>query len=86
MPMSYHFLCAGMRYRVVRSFTDFDGEPHPVGEEWIFVRTSFLPYDDGLSVFVEDESGQQRQIRMQWRDEAQGPVIDRLSDYLEVVA
>lgn len=84
--MSYHFLRAGMRYRVVRPFTDYDGETHPSGEEWIFVRTSFLPYDDGLSVFVEDESGQQRQIRLQWRDEAQGPVIDHLSDYVKAVA
>ena len=49
----------------------------------MLLRTSLLPYDDGLSIFVEDEPGQQRQIRMQWRDEAQGPVIDNLKDYLQ---
>ena len=71
--MSYYDLRPRIRYRVLRAFTDFDGQEHPVGEEWVLLRTSLLPYDDGLSIFVEDEPGQHRQIRMQWRDEAQGP-------------
>jgi Domain of unknown function (DUF3601). len=84
--MSYYFLRPGTRYRVVRAFADYDGQVHPEGEEWVFVGTSFLPYDDGLSVFVKDADGQQHQIRMQWRDEAQGPVIDHFSEYLEAVS
>ncbi|MBJ3784347.1 DUF3601 domain-containing protein [Devosia sediminis] len=80
--MSYHFLTSGAKYRVTQAFVDFDRRTHPVGEEWTFLRTSFLPYDDGLSIFVTDETGHERQIRMQWRDEEQGPIIERLSDYL----
>ena len=84
--MSYYFLKAGTRYRVTRSFVDFDGHTHAVGEEWTFLGTSFLPYDDGLSVFIADETGRERQIRMQWRDEAQGPVIDHFQDYLAAIS
>jgi hypothetical protein len=80
--MSYYFLQPGRRYRVVREFMDFDGRVHGEGEEWTFVGTNFLPYDDGLSVFVRGDDGHDRQIRLQWRDEAQGPVIDHLSEYL----
>src|SRR5690606_15598829 len=49
---SHQFLHAGHRYRVIRGFRDFDGDEHPPGERWIFHGSSFLPYDDGLSLFV----------------------------------
>jgi hypothetical protein len=39
-------------YGVVQSFRDFDGQEHPAGESWIFIGPSFLPHDDGLSLFV----------------------------------
>ena len=69
-------------YVVVKAFRDFDGGTHELGESWTFIGSSFLPYDDGLSLFAVID-GQPRQIRMQWRDEAQGPVIDNLKDYLQ---
>lgn len=66
---------------MVRAFRDFDGGVHPEGEVWTFIGSSFLPYDDGLSLFAVID-GTHRQVRMQWRDEEQGPIIDRLMDYL----
>lgn len=69
-------------YVVVRAFRDFDGAEHAIGESWTFIGSSFLPYDDGLSLFAVID-GQRRQIRMQWRDEAQGPIIDNLGAYLQ---
>ena len=76
-------LTAGERYRVRRAFTDFDGDTHRPGEEWTFLGSSFLPYDDGLSLFVSFDGEQEWQIRMQWRPEAQGKVLDALSEYIE---
>lgn len=73
----------GRDYEVVRPFRDYDGQEHATGESWTFIGSSFLPYDDGLSLFVAI-GGQRRQIRMQWRDEAQGPVIDELQDYVQL--
>lgn len=69
-------------YLVVQTFRDFDGGLHEPGESWTFIGSSFLPYDDGLSLFAVID-GQRRQVRMQWRDEQQGPIIDNLKDYLQ---
>lgn len=69
-------------YLVVRSFADFDGGQHMEGERWTFIGYSFLPYDDGLSLFAII-GGARRHIRLQWREEEQGPIIDRLEDFLQ---
>src|SRR5581483_7784594 len=59
-------------YRVVVAFADYDKGVHEVGEHWKFLRKSFLPYEDGLSLFVERGSGQETQIRLQCRPERAG--------------
>ena len=82
LDQAHLFLKAGRRYRVLRAFTDFDGDAHPPGEEWTFLGTSFLPYDDGLSIFVSLDGVREWQIRMQWRPEAQGGVLDSLSSHV----
>jgi hypothetical protein len=68
-------LVSGRTYSVIKSFTDSDGIIHPVGEQWRFVEKNFVPYDDGLSLFVERD-GQKTQFRLPWRDETQGQIID----------
>ena len=68
-------------YRVVTRFVDHDKDVHEVGERWRFLRKAFLPYEDGLSLFVE-QGGQKIHIRMQCREEEQGPVVDAFSDYV----
>jgi hypothetical protein len=78
----HQHLIPGRRYRVVREFRDYDRELHPVGESWTFLGSSFLPYEDGLSLFVSTDGIEERQIRMQWRPEEQGPVLDRLAEYV----
>ena len=45
-------LARGRRYRVIKAFRDFDGDEHPLDETWLFLGDSFLPYEDGLSLFV----------------------------------
>ena len=70
-----------MTYMVVQAFQDFDGNEHPVGETWSFIGSSFLPYDDGLSLFVAID-GERRHIRMQWREDQQGAIVDNLADYV----
>ena len=75
-------LTGGNRYKVVKEFTDFDHGVHPVGESWIFLGKSFSPYDDGLSLFVSLDGTQEWHIRMSWRPDDQGPIIDALGDYL----
>ena len=63
-------LISGKTYQVAGAFEDYDGMIHPVGERWRFVGKNFLPYEDGLTLLIE-QNGQDRSIRLQWRDETQ---------------
>lgn len=78
-------LIAGRTYRVTTAFDDFDGVTHPVGETWRFVSHDFLPYEDGLTLYIERE-GRPGAIRLQWRAEAQGHIASVFSDFVEETA
>lgn len=71
-------------YRISRAFKDYDGVFHPAGEYWRFVKKNFLPYDDGLTLYIEKD-GQELSFRLQWRTESQGQLIDHFSDYVEKI-
>jgi Domain of unknown function (DUF3601) len=77
-------LVPGRTYRVIRIFIDYDGTVHPIDESWRFVKKSFLPYEDGLSLFVE-KNQQTVLFRLQWREESQGQIIDNFSDFVAEV-
>jgi hypothetical protein len=77
-------LLPAQTYLVIKEFKDFDGTVHIVGESWRFLEKNFLPYDDGLSLFVEKD-GQKVQFRFQWREESQAGIIDHFSDYVEEI-
>lgn len=81
----FKHLKIGTLCRVVKAFTDYDRRAHPVGETWHFEGHSFLPYDDGLSLFFSIDGSELRQIRMQLRPEEQGPVIDALESHIQPV-
>ena len=72
-------------YRVVKEFSDFDGDVHPEGETWLFLGHNFLPYEDGLSLFISLDGHQEWHIRMRWTSEDQGLVIDAMQQYLTLV-
>jgi hypothetical protein len=78
----FEFLEAGRRYRVRGGFTDFDGDLHLPGEEWTFLGMSFSPYDDGMSFFVSLDGSREWQIRLQWRPEAQGGILEWLDSWV----
>lgn len=75
----------GKRYRVIKAFTDFDRAVHPVGEEWTYIGTAFLPYDDGRSIFVSVDGEREWHIRMQDRAEEQQPILDALPEYIAAI-
>ena len=75
-------LTPGLTYAVIAAFADYDGVIHPVGEHWRFVEQHFLPYEDGLSLFVEKD-GQLTSFRLQWRAETQGQTIDKFSEFVK---
>ncbi len=78
----YRHLRPGHFYRLDRSFTDHDGRLHTAGICWRFHGHSFLPYEDGLSLFFVDETGHDLHIRLQNRPQEQAAIIDALDRYL----
>ena len=83
-PFNASSLIPGQVYKVKAPFTDYDGVLHPAGETWRFVRKSFLPNEDGLSLFIE-KNDQPGAIRLQWRPETQGQLIQDFSDYMALL-
>jgi hypothetical protein len=75
-------LIPGKSYRVVVAFADYGGGVHPAGECWCFIRQDFLPYEDGLTLFLE-RNGREVTLRLQWRAETQAEIIDSFSDFVE---
>ena len=75
-------LIPGQTYRVIKAFKDYDEVTHPISEVWRFTEKNFLPYEDGLSLFVE-MNGQKTSFRLRWREESQGEIIDGFSDFVE---
>ena len=72
----------GQPYQVIKEFTDYDREVHPVGERWTYVGTAFLPYEDGLSLFVVKD-GVELMYRLQLREEEQAGIINNFKDFVE---
>jgi hypothetical protein len=77
-PQPYGPLTPGLRYEVASAFVDYDGDEHPVGECWVYLGHNFLPYDDGLSLFVSRDGRQEWHIRLQDRPEEQGGIVRAL--------
>ena len=83
--MSLTHLQPDRKYQVIQAFTDFDGRVHPVGETWWFRGDNFLPYDDGLSLFLSPDGEARIQVRMRWLPGDQGEILDRFKDYVAEV-
>jgi hypothetical protein len=82
----FKHLEVGARYVVAREFVDHDKDVHPVGETWTYLGHNFVPYHDGLSLFVSLDGVNEWQIRLQWIPEEQAAVIDALEDHVHPAA
>ena len=81
MAGDFKHLVGGRRYVVRQAFADYDGGRHEIGETWTFSHHDFLPYDDGLTLWIDPGVA----IRLQWTPQSQGPIIDNLEAYIEAV-
>lgn len=78
-------LITGQKYKVIKPFTDYDRLEHPVDETWTFVRTNFIPYDDGLTLHVMKEKISVEIVyKLQWKEEEQANLIENFKDYVEL--
>lgn len=74
-------LLPGQQYQVTTAFTDYDKQLHNVEERWIFIKTNFLPYEDGLTLHVLKDD-LQMVYRFQWRAEEQASLIENFTDFV----
>lgn len=77
----FQHLEVGGTYRVVSEFTDYDGGKHAIGERWVYLGKNFVPYVDGLTLFLEI-NGEPCEVRMQWTYEEQGAILESLAGYI----
>jgi hypothetical protein len=68
-------------YRVIKEFTDYDGNLHKVGERWIFDYIDYLPYHSGLSLNVI-ENGVSVIYRFQDEPEEQQQLLNNFMNYV----
>jgi hypothetical protein len=71
----------------VKEFVDYDSCTHSLGETFVFRQTNFVPYEDGLSVYVsllkpDGTPGPETSFRMQWREEEQASIIEHFQDFV----
>lgn len=79
-------LIPGQKYSVIKAFSDYDKIIHAVGETWTFRGTNFLPYEDGLTLFVSIENfDKELSYRFQWRNEEQAYLINNFSEFVKAL-
>lgn len=81
----YSHLKSGDRYVIAKSFRDYDNYPYEEGNTLEFIGSSFVPYEDGLSLFFIYKD-REKQIRLQVRPEAQQEIVQNLQEYLVPVS
>lgn len=79
----FKHLVPGRRYHIIKPFKDYDRSRHEEGESWTYLGHSFLPYEDGLTLFISLDGNEQSTIRLQWVTESQGEIIDNLASYVQ---
>lgn len=72
----------GSTYAVVSEFVNYDGITHTIGETWPVQEITFLPYHDGLSLFVI-ENGQKKQYLFQEIAEEQEKLISNFMEHVK---
>ncbi|HMD54883.1 MAG TPA: hypothetical protein VKJ65_10070 [Phycisphaerae bacterium] len=75
-------LIRGERYRIIKPFVDADGDEHPIGEEWLFLRAMYSQFDDLLTLCVCFPSGDEWKIPLLWNKDKQQDIIEHWSDYM----
>jgi len=68
-------------YRVIAPFSDVDGVLHPAGGRWRYQSRNYFPYDAGMTLNIEGDSGL-RSIRLKDYPKAQRGIIDSFSNFV----
>ncbi len=83
-PIDLFNLEKGKKYAVIKPFIDFDKIQHTVGEIWLYDRKEFLPYSDGLTIYVFVK-GKIVSFRFQDDENQQKEILNNFQDYMKEI-
>ena len=79
------YLYSGDYVKVIKTFKDYDGFTHTVGEKWYFSCAYFLPYEDGYTLYISKNKIDISAIYLQNREETQKNLCSHPEEYFEII-
>ena len=71
--------------KVTKTFKDYYGFTHFVGEKWYFSCAYFLPYEDGYTLYISKNKLNISPIYLQNREGTQGEICSHPEEYFEII-
>ena len=71
--------------KVIKTFKDYYGFTHFVGEKWYFSCAYFLPYEDGYTLYISKNKIDISAIYLQNREETQKEICCHPEEYFEFI-
>ena len=71
--------------KVTKTFKDYYGFTHFVGEKWYFSCAYFLPYEDGYTLYISKNKIDISAIYLQNREETQKNICSHPEEYFEII-
>ena len=71
--------------KVTKTFKDYYGFTHFVGEKWYFSCAYFLPYEDGYTLYISKNKIDINAIYLQNREETQKNICSHPEEYFEII-
>ncbi|WP_336020536.1 DUF3601 domain-containing protein [Fusobacterium polymorphum] len=71
--------------KVTKTFKDYYGFTHFVGEKWYFSCAYFLPYEDGYTLYISKNKIDISAIYLQNREETQKNICSNPEEYFEII-
>jgi hypothetical protein len=75
-------LIKGETYTVVKEFTDYDRNKHPVGEKFEFELYDYYLFDAGYAICIK-KNGEDKIIRLKDDEKHQAHIIKILDEYIK---
>lgn len=79
------YLYSGDYIKVIKTFKDYYGFTHQVGEKFYFACVYFLPYEDGYTLYISKNKLNISPIYLQNREETQGEICSHPEEYFEIL-
>ena len=79
------YFSSGDYLKVIKSFKDYYGFTHQVGEKFYFASAYFLTYEDGYTLYISDDKINVSTIYLQNRIETQKEICSHPEEYFKIL-